>query len=302
MREYGAEKEYLHETQMLWTRDDHGLELFPAGLHSFPFHFSLPSNIPSSFEGRVGWVRYELFARIVTGIIKKEHTIKIDVPVMEVVDINRHPLLLKPTTIRVQKRVWNFPCTFRDVCLSVNLSRTGFCVGEEIPLKITLDNCSCYEVTMTAILRQMITYTATKQARTQFDKAVVGRVVSHQIAQHTSIIWPINFRVPLEEAPSQNYQPIDIAYSIKVIAAVAWQQTLVAKIPITIGNIPYGESLVNTDTHDHTQLRPHHSPITSQTEMMSSLPHSPSSDDVITTPVHDAVDSGEPSDICLATS
>jgi hypothetical protein len=252
-RNHTAHREYLHHTHMLWNREDEGGALFPAGLHSFPFSFILPPNIPSSFEGSVGWVRYELLSRIVTGVIKKEHVVEMDVPVVEVVDTNTQPLLIKPISAQVQRRVWCFPCTLANVHVSVSITRTGFCVGEDIPLNVSLENSSRYDVTITAILRQKITYTAKRNKR-QYDKATVVRVSSHRFAAQTSTIWPTNLRVPADEATSQTHDPIHIEYRIKVVASVAWGQSLIAKIPITIGNIPYGESLVDTDiqcsTHD----------------------------------------------------
>ena len=236
---------------MLWNREDEGGALFPAGLHSFPFTFVVPPNIPSSFEGRVGSVRYELLGRIVTGVIKKEHSVEMDVPVVDVVDTNSQSLLNKPISVQVQRRVWCFPCTLANIHMSVNITRTGFCIGEDIPLNVSLENGSRYEITITATLQQKITYTA-KRNRRQYDKATVVRVASHRFAAQTSTVWPTNLCVPVDEATSQNYDPIHIGYRIKVIASVAWGQSLVAKIPITIGNIPPGESLVDKDNRTST--------------------------------------------------
>ena len=325
LRERTAEKEYLHKTQMLWTSEDHGLSLFPASLHNFPFCFSLPSNIPSSFEGRVGWVRYELFGRIVTGVTKTEHVVKIEVPVLEIIDINQQPLLVVPTNIQVRKRVWNFPCTFGTVSVIVSLARTGFCIGEDIPLNISLENGTRCDIFITASLRQKITYTAKRKKR-QFDKATVVRVTSHRFSGRTSTIWPTNLSIPLEEAMSQDYELVNISYRVKVVAHAAWGQKLVAKIPITIGNIPYGESLVDmtvwSSRDDLCMCAEDISMATSagdqqhhqlQVEMMSSLHHSESqqssdvelsvsscnADSACTYSVHNYL-SSDPSDPCLA--
>lgn len=245
--------EYLHETQMLWNREDAGSSTISAGHHSFPFIFILPYHIPSSFEGRVGWVRYELLGRIVTGVKKEERSVEIDIPVMEIVDINRDPFLIVPANIQVQKRVWNFLCTFSNVCMLVNMPRTGFCVGEDIPLNVSLENGSRHEIVITAILRQKVTYTSKRNKR-QFDKATVIRVSSQSIGPRTSTIWPTNLQVSQDEATSQSYNPIHIGYRIKVVASVAWGQILVAKIPITIGNIPYGESFTILASKDKAEL------------------------------------------------
>lgn len=229
---------------MLWNREDAGSSTMAAGHHSFPFVFVLPYHIPSSFEGRVGWVRYELLGRIVTGVMRKEHSVEIDIPVMEIIDMNGDPFLTVPANIQVQKRVWSFLCTFANVCMLVNMPRTGFCVGEDIPLNVSLENSSRHEIVITAILKQKITYTSKRNKR-QFDKATVVRVSSCPIGPRTSTIWPTNLQVPQGEATSQSYDPIHIGYRIKVVASVAWGQVLVAKIPITIGNIPYGDSLTD---------------------------------------------------------
>ena len=207
----------------------------------------------------MGSVRYELLGRIVTGVMRMEHSVEMEIPVMEILDINQHPLLLGPKSVQVHKKVWSFPCTLARVTMVVGLSRSGFCVGEDIPLNIALENGSRYEVTIEAVLRQKITYTAKKNRR-EYDKATVVRVVSQRFAPRTSTIWPTNLRVSVEEATTQDYQPIHIAYRIKVVASVGWGQSLVARIPITIGNIPFRESLVDKDLHnsrDHLQFGNH---------------------------------------------
>ena len=188
-----------------------------------------------------------------------EHSVEIVVPVIEIVDISSRPRLLVPQSVQVMKRVWSFPCTLANVTMTVSLSRSAFCVGEDIPLNVGLENCSRYEVTMTAVLRQKVTYTA-KKSRRQFDKATVVKVDSQRFAPRSSTIWPTNLRVPVEEATTQSYNPINIAYRIKVVASVGWGQMLVARIPITIGNIPLNESLVDKDIHnsrDHLQFGSH---------------------------------------------
>ena len=239
---------------MLWTKDDDEEgSVLHVGSHMFPFQFQLPPNIPSSFESRVGSVRYELLGRVVTEIIRKDHMVELDIPVIQVIDINNRPLLVVPQSVHVHKRCWNFPCTISNVSMTVNISRTGFCIGEDIPLNIHLENFSRNEIMITACLKQKIIYTAKKNRR-QYDRATVVRVNSHRFSGQTSTIWPTNLRVPLEEAISQDYELINITYSIKVVAFVAWGQKLVAKIPVTIGNIPFGESLVEEEiqnSRDH---------------------------------------------------
>ena len=227
---------------MLWNRkDEGGIPLCP-GLHEFPFAFLLPPRIPSSFESSVGCVRYELYGRIVTSSVKFDRIVKIDIPVLEVVDINSNPLLRAPSCTQVHKRVWSAVCKFTDVRMSVKLPRVGFCVGEDIPLSITLggERQSRDQISIMATLKQVITYAA-KGNKTCYDKATVVQTKAGPSSSMVdgSVAAMARLKIPEEIATTQDFGLVNIAYSIKVVACVAWAQRLVCRIPIILGNIPF---------------------------------------------------------------
>jgi hypothetical protein len=62
----------------------------PAGQHVYPFSFQLPPNLPSSFEGGTGHVRYSI-----KGTIDKpwkfDHTTKRPLTVLASLDLNTQP-------------------------------------------------------------------------------------------------------------------------------------------------------------------------------------------------------------------
>jgi hypothetical protein len=53
------------ETYFSYEIDVYNGPQLPNGFHNFPFSFTLPHNIPSSFESHVGNVRYEVKGQIV---------------------------------------------------------------------------------------------------------------------------------------------------------------------------------------------------------------------------------------------
>ncbi len=63
------------------------MELLP-GNHDFPFSFTLPLAIPSSFEGKHGGVRYSIKAVMKRGILKADFTNKIPFIVNTVADLS----------------------------------------------------------------------------------------------------------------------------------------------------------------------------------------------------------------------
>ena len=66
---------------------------FDIGQHSFPFSFSLPNSIPSSFEGEHGHIRYVLFGKLNPTKKKDEQrTIRMNIGFNKLVDLNLDPV------------------------------------------------------------------------------------------------------------------------------------------------------------------------------------------------------------------
>ena len=62
----------------------------PTGRHTFPFQYQLPPNLPSSFEGGVGYVRYQVKCKI-DKPWKFDHKTKTPFTVISVLDLNSMP-------------------------------------------------------------------------------------------------------------------------------------------------------------------------------------------------------------------
>ena len=68
--------------------------MHPAGSHQHAFNFQLPENIPSSFEGEYGYVRYWCKA-IIDKPWKFDHEAKNPFSVVKHVDLNRCSPMLR---------------------------------------------------------------------------------------------------------------------------------------------------------------------------------------------------------------
>lgn len=64
--------------------------ILPAGSYSYPFQFKLPTNLPSSFEGVIGYVRYTMTA-VIDKPWKFDHTTKAPFTVLSILDLNLEP-------------------------------------------------------------------------------------------------------------------------------------------------------------------------------------------------------------------
>ena len=59
-RVYYDHIEYVKEEPVVWSLANSPTNNLPIGEHTFPFEFQLPRNIPNSFEGFYGYVRYHV--------------------------------------------------------------------------------------------------------------------------------------------------------------------------------------------------------------------------------------------------
>lgn len=71
------------------------------GDHKFPFTFVLPPELPTSFEGQYGFVRYTIKVTIERSW-KFDHEYKFPVTVLEHFDLNRIPAVKVKKTFKVR--------------------------------------------------------------------------------------------------------------------------------------------------------------------------------------------------------
>ena len=92
---YGSSEKYFHQEFII--QQGPGL---PPGQHVLPFSVILPSNLPSSFEGEHGSVRYYVKANIVRDW-KWNHKVKQHIMLNGILDLNLHPSAQEPGEYRM---------------------------------------------------------------------------------------------------------------------------------------------------------------------------------------------------------
>lgn len=74
--------------------------IHPIGFHSYSFELELPRELPSSFEGTFGYVRYSAKANIDLRL-RRDYDIKAAFTVLSHLDLNKEPPTLKVGTRRI---------------------------------------------------------------------------------------------------------------------------------------------------------------------------------------------------------
>ncbi len=78
----------------LYAESDDGA-WHPEGEHRYPFELLLPSDLPASFKGEYGYVKYEATAIIEKSAWKSDYRTNMIFSVLGNLDLNREPSALR---------------------------------------------------------------------------------------------------------------------------------------------------------------------------------------------------------------
>ncbi|XP_052278841.1 arrestin domain-containing protein 3-like isoform X2 [Dreissena polymorpha] len=236
-RHYYAHEDYFNFDLMLFGSGQS--TLLQAGRRTFPFSFFLPPNLPSSFEGAFGNVRYSLKGKI-DRPWKFDHKTKKLFAVVSVLDLNEQTMAMSPAEGGNEKNLCCLCCKSGPISATFRIDRQGFVPGETIQLSAEICNHSSRKMKASRVrLIMYIMYHAIQKKRSvQQDVAVA----SHQaILPGDSDIWN---REPLHVPPiPPSYlvgcSIIDIKYVLQLEVDPAGPAfDLEVPLELIIGTIP----------------------------------------------------------------
>lgn len=176
---YHGEEKYLESvTYLFGSKDSDNMEV-QAGIHTYNFVCQLPMPIPHSAEGEYGYVRYkvnvnldiswgfDLQAEKVFTVVRRE-------------DLNLFPELRLPCELEEIKTFCCWFCKSEPLLVKVRLPKTGFALGEKIPISVEMINKSNTNVSHTTYsLKRVDTFTSESPSEKQ-------RVVKQEIVDTRS--------------------------------------------------------------------------------------------------------------------
>ncbi len=231
----GSTETYVKHTTVLWNHQQSSNGTIGPGTFDFDFQFTLPIKCPRSFAGRGGQIKYVLRGNIFTG--EKSHLsyqTELPIQVCRTVDVNL-PQLMAPMYRSIQKKV-GFSCFGNNVELTVNLPHTGFCVGEKLPLTVSVKNNTSHQIKLRATILRMTKYLL--QMRPVYEREKLAVVASPEIATHSPYTWSVdNLTIPQVEPSFEGSKIIQMRYLLKVTAVIPWARDCAMLFPLTLGNI-----------------------------------------------------------------
>lgn len=233
----GVEKLLRKHTTLIAPRKEGAIEI-PAGIHRYKFSCALPSDLPTSFEGKYGKIRYIVCATL-DRPWKFNQTCKVAFTVLKPLDLNRDPVLGQPKRLEVVERFCCWPCRSRPLQITVEIPASGYVPGQKIPVTVTLNNAS--SITLRGV-KCSLDRTEYYISETPYQKCnTVSRTLAHASTTVTNdVYWRTVLQLDIPSvAPTGECTILNMNYELNIIINVEnCRIDPKLQIPITIGTVP----------------------------------------------------------------
>ncbi|XP_076466753.1 arrestin domain-containing protein 3-like [Babylonia areolata] len=243
-----SDEEVFNHTTVLPIKGEKQINdegILHTGSHYFPFEFSLPPKLPSSFKGKHGRLRYYVRMTLYThgfftsaGSLHAERTSKF--AVIGALDLNSEPDASLPVENDAFETVGSWCCVAGTVTALLRLERKGFVIKEAIPVWAQVRNLSARTIRRTMIsLIQNVTYYSYRGRFSESTTLVT--MYKGSVAPRGKQTWNRELLSVPTVPPShlRGCKIIDIQYSIELcIKPAGLARRIRLPVDIVIGTVP----------------------------------------------------------------
>lgn len=236
---YSQRERYFDFQQPLIHRpsDVEGLDL-PVGRSEYHFTFTLPTNIPCSFEHSVGHIRYTAKA-IVDIPWRFDWCAKAAFTVIAPYDLN----LMASQCVPVEdETVKNYSCccfSKGSIYARISIPGLGYVPGQTVDVNVSFDvkSSSVYVTRVSIKLEQVITFHAESRTKTERITLQNGQS-SNELGKSEQIALKL-YIPPVPPSNLLHCKIIEMIYQIRVIVHVnGMHHKIDRKYPVLIGTVP----------------------------------------------------------------
>ncbi|EYB91709.1 hypothetical protein Y032_0203g1849 [Ancylostoma ceylanicum] len=247
---YSAKVIYADEKMVAWSSPTGDMEVFPADSYQYPFSFKLPQELPPSFEGSYGYVRYMVkieLDRPWYRINKRDSKVFTVVPMFDLNTISQAILPAKELKV---KKLGIILFRHGEVTVECETARGGFVPGEMIVVSTRIINDSSKDIVKAQL--KLIEISTDRQAgQPSSATAEIGDRGAEEvhIAKRSKGNVELYLQVP-STVPSFDYCPIikvEYVVEVKFESTGSLNSNIDASIPVVIGTVPVRSSASHND-------------------------------------------------------
>lgn len=239
---YAGKEDYLNQTTYLFGSQagTNPIEM-PPGITTYSFACVLPAQLPSSFEGKHGNIRYSCKA-VLDRPWKTNKEFRLSFTVIKTEDLNMLAQTFNPSKVEIVRHF--YCCCFKSkpMLMSASIPFNGFVPGQTIEVTIKINNQSSVDVEGTKISLERNTQyiSQTPRKKTKFECLPVKEVFGAGVRASGMTELKLSLVVPPLSPTNLNYcRVLTTCYQLKVLAKVTGaHKSPHINIPITLGTIP----------------------------------------------------------------
>ncbi|XP_072938025.1 arrestin domain-containing protein 17-like [Epargyreus clarus] len=238
--DHNSHEEYVNQKIYL-IGSDSGEQKIRPGHYEYPFQLMIPGNCPSSLEGTVGHIRYEVKA-VVDRAFKMDQEKKAVVRVISPLDLNAEPGVKDPIQMKMNETYYCCCARSGRVEAVIKLPASGYCPGQVIPIEVSCANEG--SVTIDSITFKLKKDTTFHAGATKTESEVLAELESGEVRAGSSRRFTAELTVPAIDSPNvRNCRYISIDYELKVILSPDGCHSNTSQSrKLVIGTIPLMES------------------------------------------------------------
>ncbi|XP_059479292.1 uncharacterized protein LOC132198958 isoform X2 [Neocloeon triangulifer] len=256
-----TEKYFEHKFYVFGHKYSSVKENLWPGEHAFPFQYTLPTKLPTSFHGRYGYVRYFCEASLERPwlpSVKRKSFFSVSANA----DVNLESKAESSAGGQKSSNQCFFCCSRGTVVAEASIPRRGYVPGETIRISAEIANMSSNPVTSTvAKLVQVATYHSSKGFRHRVDEQVVSQVAKGAVRCGESRSWvDVPLQVPSLPASfslTDCCKVLDVEYRLDFLAEMTTnEEPLIINMPLVIGTVPLQRTFKSLQMPDPLQGSP----------------------------------------------
>ncbi|XP_059470817.1 arrestin domain-containing protein 17-like isoform X2 [Neocloeon triangulifer] len=213
--------------------------ILEPGNYTYPFYCTLPANLPSSFEGDFGFIRYSLKAEV-DRPWKFDYKAKALFTVTCPLDLNGSPELVAPVRKEKFKTFGCCCCVSGPLNIIFTIPTGGVVPGETLMPTLDVENNSGVDLNQVSVkLIKLVTFKAggrTKDTKVSIVEQNLGRLNSGQSSTYERVALPVPSLPP---SYLRNCNIIDLNYYVEAsFSPSGCHRNFFIWMPLVIGTIP----------------------------------------------------------------